>query len=92
MRTVSDAARPRLAAHVRLEFDPSRERHVLQAPETISLLNSTGAAILELCDGERTVAEIVAELDGRFDGVAGDEVRQFLARLIARRCLEAGRG
>jgi pyrroloquinoline quinone biosynthesis protein D len=47
---------------VRLTFDPARERHVLLAPERVSLLNGTGAAILCLCDGTRTVAEIVAEL------------------------------
>jgi pyrroloquinoline quinone biosynthesis protein D len=61
---------------------------VLLTPETVTLLNDTGAAILRLCDGERTVAEIVTELRGRYDEVAGDEVRLFLADLIARRRLE----
>ena len=92
MRIDSDADRPRLAPHVRLTFDPARERHVLLAPETVSVLNGTGAAILSLCDGERTVAEIVAELHGRYDHVAGDEVRLFLARLAAKRCVEISHG
>ncbi|MFC3574502.1 pyrroloquinoline quinone biosynthesis peptide chaperone PqqD [Streptomyces yaanensis] len=92
MRTVDDADRPRLAPHVRLTFDPVRERHVLLAPEAVSVLNGTGAAVLGLCDGERTVAEIVGELNGRYDHVAGDEVRLFLSRLAARRCVEVGDG
>jgi pyrroloquinoline quinone biosynthesis protein D len=92
MRIDSDADRPRLAPHVRLTFDPARERHVLLAPETVSVLNGTGAAILSLCDGERTVAEIVAELRGRYDHVADDEVRLFLARLAAKRCVEISHG
>jgi pyrroloquinoline quinone biosynthesis protein D len=56
------------------------------------VLNGTGAAVLGLCDGRRTVTEIVAELSGRYAHVAGDEVRGFLARLAARRFLEAGDG
>ena len=92
MRISSDADRPRLAPHVRLVFDPARQRHVLLTPETVTLLNSTGAAILELCDGERTVAEILTELSGRYDRVAGDEVLRFLSGLLAKRRVEVSRG
>ena len=92
MRTNSDAGRPRLAPGVRLKFDPTRQRHVLLTPETVTLLNDTGAAILELCDGQRTVAEILTELRGRYDRVADDEVRLFLAELLAKRRVEVSRG
>ena len=92
MRIASDADRPRLAPHVRLTFDQARQRHVLLAPEAVSVLNATGAAILGLCDGQRTVAEIVVELRGRYDRVADDEVRVFLDRLAAKRCVEVGHG
>ena len=91
-RIDSDADRPYLAPHVRLTFDSARERHVLLAPETVSVLNDTGATILGLCDGERTVAEIVAELHRRYDRVVDDEVRRFLARLVAKRWLEVSHG
>jgi pyrroloquinoline quinone biosynthesis protein D len=62
-----------------------RERQVLLAPEGVLVLNQTGAIILGLCDGERTVGEIVDELRGRYRRVAGDEVGNFLARLASRR-------
>jgi len=88
----SGAGRPRLAPHVRLSYDQARQRYVLLTPETVTLLNGTGAAILELCDGERTVADIQAELQGRYDRVVGDEVRAFLSGLIARRCVELSHG
>ena len=77
--------RPRLARHVRLTFSPARQQHTLQLPETVVVLNGSGADILELCDGHRTVAEIVAELGARYRTVPDDEVRQFLTRLVARR-------
>ena len=91
-QTASGADRPRLAPHVRLTFDVARERHVLLTPEAVSVLNGTGAAILWLCDGTRTVAEIVTELRDRYDHVDAEEVRSFLDRLTARHCVELHRG
>jgi pyrroloquinoline quinone biosynthesis protein D len=69
-----------------------RGQHVLLAPESVSVLNGTGAAILGLCDGRRTVAEIVGELRGRYDHVAEDEVQQFIARLMLKRWVELSDG
>jgi pyrroloquinoline quinone biosynthesis protein D len=71
-----------------LKYDEVRGQHVLLGPESVMVLNPTGAAILELCDGGSTAAEIVARLRGRFDGVRAGEVRAFLTRLAAKRCLE----
>jgi pyrroloquinoline quinone biosynthesis protein D len=75
-----------------LTFDPARERHVLLSPETVVVLNATGSDVLELCDGERTVAEIVAELSSRYARVVDEDVRTFLDRLAERRCVEVRSG
>jgi pyrroloquinoline quinone biosynthesis protein D len=91
-QTASGADRPRLAPHVRLTYDPARERHVLLTPESVTVLNGTAAAVLGLCDGRRTVTDIVAALHGRYDRVDGNEVRLLLDRLAARRCVELRRG
>ncbi|MDX3239018.1 pyrroloquinoline quinone biosynthesis peptide chaperone PqqD [Streptomyces sp. ME03-5709C] len=85
---VCGSDRPRLARHVRLTFCRTRRRHILLHPETVVVLNDSGAAILELCDGRHTVAEIVTELGTRYRTVAGDEVRRFVTRLVARRWME----
>lgn len=85
---VCGSDRPRLARHVRLTFCRTRERHILLHPETVVVLNDSGASILELCDGRHTVAEIVTELGARYRTVAEDEVRRFLTRLVARRWME----
>ncbi|MGP4014333.1 pyrroloquinoline quinone biosynthesis peptide chaperone PqqD [Saccharopolyspora sp. 5N708] len=77
-----------MATHVRLGFDRARKRYMLQVPEAVTVLNLTGAAVLHLCDGRRTVAEIVAELRDRYDRVADDDVADFLARLVAKRWVE----
>ncbi|MFC5947859.1 pyrroloquinoline quinone biosynthesis peptide chaperone PqqD [Pseudonocardia lutea] len=84
---VSLDGRPRLARHVRLSYDRARERHVLLRPEAVVVLNGTGADILGLCDGHRTVAEIVADLRRRYAQVAEGDVQRFLAGLVDRRCV-----
>jgi pyrroloquinoline quinone biosynthesis protein D len=85
-------ARPKLAPHVRLSFDPARQRHVLQSPEAVTVLNDTGAAVLGLCDGQRTLTEIIAELEPRYNRVPADEVSHFLDQLAAAGRLEANDG
>jgi pyrroloquinoline quinone biosynthesis protein D len=87
---VAGSDRPRLARHVRLTFCRTRQRHILLLPETVVVLNGSGADILEQCDGRHTVAEIVAELGTRYQTVPDDEVLRFLTRLVARRCVELG--
>ncbi|MFF4763718.1 pyrroloquinoline quinone biosynthesis peptide chaperone PqqD [Streptomyces sp. NPDC001292] len=89
---VSGSDRPRLARHVRLTFCRTRQRQVLLHPETVVVLNGSGADILALCDGRHTVAGIVAELGARYQRVPDDEVRQFLSRLVARRWVELDDG
>ena len=84
--------RPRLARLVRLEWDNVRESHVLLAPEGVLVLNRTGATILRLCDGERTVEEVVEELRTKYDRVSGDEVGDFIGKLAARRWVVLGDG
>jgi pyrroloquinoline quinone biosynthesis protein D len=91
-RLVGSTDRPLLARGVRLSFDRARERHVLLSPETVIVLNATGTDILELCDGKRTVADIVTELGARYSRVVDEDVRRFLDRLVDRRCVEVDRG
>jgi pyrroloquinoline quinone biosynthesis protein D len=87
---VSSTNRPHLARQVRMEWDPARKQQVLLAPEGVLVLNQTGATILSLCDGERMVVEIVEELRRKYNRVDCDEVRNFLARLVAKRLVELG--
>ena len=59
---------PRLVTGARLRYDKVRERHVLLIPEARRALNPTAVAVLELCDGERSIDEIVGALSARFNG------------------------
>jgi pyrroloquinoline quinone biosynthesis protein D len=71
--------RPRLATGARLRYDEVREEHVLLVPEGVVRLNPTAAEVLELCDGQRSLDDIVGALAARYDGAdVGDDVRRLL--------------
>jgi pyrroloquinoline quinone biosynthesis protein E len=77
-------ARPRLARKARLSQDRVSGEPLLLYPEGVARLNVTAAAIVSLCDGRRTLAEIVAELGDRYavppETLRG-EVEELLHRL-----------
>jgi coenzyme PQQ biosynthesis protein PqqD len=77
--------RPRLADKARLRFDRHANRHMLLYPEKGLALSATATEIVKLCDGERTVSEIVVELRKTYDsapaGVLEKEVADFLGAL-----------
>ena len=60
--------RPRLATGARLRYDEVREEHQLLIPEGVVRLNPTAAEVLELCDGRRSLDDIVGALSARYDG------------------------
>jgi pyrroloquinoline quinone biosynthesis protein D len=78
-------ATPRLHPKARMQRDEVRGREVLLYPEGLVTLNATGVEILALCDGERTLAEIVATLERRY-GATGLErdIVVFLEGLAAK--------
>ncbi|HEX4339314.1 MAG TPA: pyrroloquinoline quinone biosynthesis peptide chaperone PqqD [Polyangiaceae bacterium] len=83
---ITDQACPRLSPKARLRVDKKTGQKVLLYPEKGLLLNPTGARILELCTGERTVASIVELLVGEHSaalpGTIAAEVNGFLQRLF----------
>ena len=84
MDELSASSVPALWKLARLEFDPVRNQRVLLYPEGVVLLNDTGAAILDLVDGRRSVADIAADLKQRYDcgDITGDIV-EYLSGLVA---------
>jgi pyrroloquinoline quinone biosynthesis protein D len=74
--------RPRLVDGARLQYDDVREEHLLLIPEGAVRLNETAAQVLQLCDGERSLEDIAAELSLRYSGAdVGDDVREMLGGL-----------
>jgi pyrroloquinoline quinone biosynthesis protein D len=71
--------RPRLVTGARLRYDDVREEHLLLIPEGAVRLNPTAAQVLELCDGERSLDDIVGALATRYEGT---DVRDDVLELV----------
>ncbi|GLY73912.1 pyrroloquinoline quinone biosynthesis peptide chaperone PqqD [Actinoallomurus iriomotensis] len=82
MPAESPGWRPSLARSIVLRHDRVRDADLLLMPERAVLLNVEAGHILRLCDGHRTVAEIVAHLAETFPGApVAEDVPEFLDRV-----------
>ena len=70
MSTIGENARPAVGRGFRLQWEPAQEAHVLLYPEGMVKLNASAGAIMNRCDGVRTIAEIVADIERTY-GVSG---------------------
>lgn len=73
-------ATPSINRRFRLQWEPAQDSHVLLYPEGMVKLNASAGEILSCCDGVRSVDEIVAALEAKFQtgGLRGD-IEHFLA-------------
>ena len=71
--------RPRLVTGARLRYDEVREEHVLLIPEGVVRLNPTAAEVLELCDGARSLDDIVVAVSAHYEGA---DVRDDVLELV----------
>jgi coenzyme PQQ biosynthesis protein PqqD len=82
--TLTATSVPALWRLARLEFDPVRQQRVLLYPEGVVLLNDTGGAILDLCDGHRSIADVAAILQERYRRDVTADVIEYLSQLLER--------
>src|SRR6476661_2856193 len=70
--SVSEASRPKLPRHAKLKFDETRQVWVILAPDEIAV------EVLHLCDGVRSVSDMVDQLAAKYaaprDAIATDVV------------------
>ena len=88
MTAPSLQSQPRVGPGFRLQWEPAQDCHVLLYPEGMVKLNGSAGEIMKRCDGERSVAAIVAELEQVFTarGLEG-EVLAFVTMAAQRRWL-----
>ncbi|WP_421831408.1 pyrroloquinoline quinone biosynthesis peptide chaperone PqqD [Limnobacter sp.] len=81
---------PKLNRLFRLQYEEAQKTHVLLYPEGMVKLNQSASEILLLCDGTRTVGEIVSALEAKFNasGLEAD-VRSMLQEATRRNWLDA---
>ncbi len=89
MSEIDQHGRPVVGHGFRLQWEPAQEAHVLLYPEGMVKLNSSAAAIMSRCDGVRTIADIVADIERTYGvtGLAAD-VTAFVAMARQKNWLE----
>jgi len=83
--------KPKLAPKTKLRLDPKSGKYILLYPEKGLLLNPTGAAILQRCDGAQSLSAIIATLAVEFRSdaeVLRPEVLSFVQGLLDRGLLQ----
>jgi pyrroloquinoline quinone biosynthesis protein D len=63
-------SRPQLARHAKLRFDDVRQRWLLLAPERLLTPSETAVAVLNLCDGARSIDSMATKLAAEFNAPA----------------------
>nr|WP_303626501.1 pyrroloquinoline quinone biosynthesis peptide chaperone PqqD [Roseovarius sp. M141] len=67
--------------HVRLKFDKLRERWLLLAPERILVPDDTSVEVLQQCDGETSITEMVTILAAKYDAPEAEILGDVLSML-----------
>jgi pyrroloquinoline quinone biosynthesis protein D len=71
---------PALRPHYRFQWEPAQDCYVLLYPEGMIKLNGSAGEILACVDGERSIEDIVADLQQKFpeaDSLASDVLEFF---------------
>jgi len=78
---VSEASRPILPRHAKLKFDETRQVWVILAPERVLAPDEIAVEVLRMCDGVRSVAEMVDELAAKYTADRPDISTDVVAML-----------
>ena len=76
--SVNEASRPLLPRHAKLKFDETRQRWVILAPERVLAPDDIAVEILQLCDSQRSVAQMIDQLAAKYvaprDAIGADVI------------------
>lgn len=79
--SVSEESRPVLPRHAKLKFDETRQVWVILAPERVLAPDEIAVEVLQLCDGARSVAQIVDLLAEKYAAERGAIATDVVAML-----------
>jgi pyrroloquinoline quinone biosynthesis protein D len=86
---IDASAKPVIGRGFRLQWEPAQSAHVLLYPEGMVKLNGSAGQILSRCDGERTVAEIIDDLERTYSATdLTKDVTAFVSFALQNKWLE----
>lgn len=89
MNPIEASARPAIGRGFRLQWEEAQNAFVLLYPEGMVKLNASAGEILKRCQGDHTIAEIVADLEQTFEANnLSEDVMAFIAMALEKKWLE----
>lgn len=89
MSEIVATARPQIGRGFRLQWEAAQNSHVLLYPEGMVKLNGSAGEIMQRCDGERTLAQITADLEQTFGAAdLSADVTAFVSFALNQKWLE----
>ena len=79
--SVSETSRPVLPRHARLKYDETRQRWVILAPERVLAPDEIAVEVLQLCDGLRSVEQMIDQLAEKYTAERGAISSDVIAML-----------
>jgi pyrroloquinoline quinone biosynthesis protein D len=79
--SVSEASRPVLPRHAKLKYDETRQRWVILAPERELAPDEIAVEVLQLCDGVRSVEQMIDQLAEKYTAERGAISSDVIAML-----------
>lgn len=89
MNPIEASARPAIGRGFRLQWEEAQNAFVLLYPEGMVKLNASAGEILKRCQGDHTIAQIVADLEQTFEANnLSEDVMAFIAMALEKKWLE----
>ena len=79
--SVSETSRPLLPRHAKLKFDETRQRWVILAPERVLAPDDIAVEVLQLCDGVRSVEQMIDQFAEKYTADRGAIAVDVIAML-----------
>jgi len=79
---IADDVRPKLPRHAKLRYDKPREKWIILAPERVFELDEIAHEVVALCDGERSVTDLVDALAAKYDQAPRDVINTDVVAML----------
>jgi pyrroloquinoline quinone biosynthesis protein D len=79
--SISESSRPALPRHAKLKFDATRQVWVILAPERVLAPDEIAVEVLQLCDGVRSVEQMIDQLAAKYAADRADIMTDVIAML-----------
>lgn len=79
---IDDECTPKLPRHAKMRFDKPRDKWIILAPERVFELDEIAYEVVSLCDGERSLVDLVDVLSAKFDQAPRDAIHQDVTAML----------